>query len=139
MLVNRRSFLKGLGGMAALIVAPTVGKTPLVKGQGELLYPLVFIGDKRLPAHQMTCTLTYRDKKNKQTTDSVVAEFAITGILYDSSWYPDWPLQTPVTVRVLMDGVTYIGDGMLTRFGSEQTSVYTYHLTIVMWYVCIYK
>ena len=140
MLVNRRSFLKGLGGMAAMVILPTTKKVSLAKEQVGLFYPLVFIEGKRLPANRMSCKIMYFEQDSKGTSSNPVAEFTIVGTLYGgSSWRPDQPLQVPVSVRVIMDGVTYVGTGAITRYSSEFTpSAYVYHLSIIMWDLCTY-
>ena len=140
MRINRRSFLKGLGGMTAMVILPTTEEVSLTKEQVGLLYPLVFIGEKRLPANRMSCKITYFEQDSKETSSNPVAEFTIVGMLYGgSSWRPDQPLQVPVSVRVIMDGVTYVGTGAITRYSGEHVpSVYVYHLSIIMWNLCTY-
>ena len=141
MLVNRRSFLKGLGGLA---VAVTLPKTEDISAQGKVgwFYQVIFINGKRLPAHQTTCKLVYYPPEvGNQASDRPVAEFIIKALLRDGTGQkPDCPLGTPVDVRVVMVGeglTTYTGRGTITQYHEEYTSpILVYHMTIVMQYVC---
>ena len=141
MKINRRSFLKGLSGLAVAVVLP---KSNDVSAQNkvEWLYQVVFINGKRLPAHQMTCRLVYyTPEAGKQISDRPVAEFIIDGLLHDGTGQkPDCPVGTPVDVRVVAIGeglTTYTGRGTITQYHKEYTSpILVYHMTIAMQYVC---
>ncbi len=127
-MLNRRSFLKGLGGLATLALVPIPPTVP------QLLIPLVFIDGKRLPANRMKVELILPTSDSKQrTSDTIVAEF-----LVDASTLgvrPDYSLQTPVSVMVRMsDDLVYTGNGAVTQYSDGYAAPwYTYHMTIAMW------
>ncbi len=127
--INRRSFLKGLGGLATLALVPTSPTVP------QLLIPLVFINGKRLPANRMNIKLTLPTGDSKQRiSDTIVAEFLVDAANFSGA-KPDYSLGIPVNVVVQMsDELTYIGRGVVTQYTDEYAAPwYTYHMTIAMW------
>ena len=161
MKITRRSFLKAVGGLAAVATLPS--NTPadlpvipvqtatastvatqkivtqvskVVKPRISLMFnPTVFINDKRLPAHGIACRLDYRHSKWIEYNPD--CELTINAEVYgDAAKTPvfDDSWRTPIHVKICLSDVTYEGKGAVVEYSEIRNSFErTFYMIIPMW------
>ncbi len=152
MKITRRSFLKAVGGLAAVMTLPNIpAALPVIPVQSNnhidctgkiikprisiMFGPTVFINSKRLPAHRMACRLDYRHSKwieynpdCELTIDAEVYGDAAKTPVFDDSW------RTPIHVKICLSDMTYEGNGAVVEYSETLNSFErTFYMIIPMW------